>query len=75
MLLGALVRLRKLKVTTSSPRDVPRLRKRIEYMRVKELLDLSLILTLKVHPLRYPAKSLGLMWPILGLITGFIRPM
>jgi hypothetical protein len=44
-------------------------------MRVKELLDLSLILTFKVHPLRYPAKSLGLIWPILGLITGFIRPM
>jgi len=44
-------------------------------MRVKELLDLSLILTLKVHPLRYPARSLGLMWLILGLITGFIRPM
>jgi hypothetical protein len=44
-------------------------------MRVKELLDLSLILTLKVHPLRYPAKSLGLIWPILGLITGLMRPM
>jgi hypothetical protein len=44
-------------------------------MKVKELLGLSLILTPKVHPLRYSARSLGLIWPILGLITGLMRPM